>query len=145
MEIYYPALILSAIFFASVLVNIHDKLYGNALLTSLLAIPCVLFLVFLSQKNLDIIAYFLILTPIILVYVGYKMGVPPSNKTLVLDTSGNNVVPDKKNITTPTITTPAAAPTTAATAATTTTTTVSTTPQITPLPKNLPLINTSSA
>jgi len=60
MQIYYPALILSAFFFASILVNVHDKLYGNALIGTLVAIPSVLFFILLSQKNLDIIAYLLL-------------------------------------------------------------------------------------
>ena len=41
---------------------------------SLLAIPVLLFLVYLSQNNLDIIAYVLILVPIIMIYIGYRMG-----------------------------------------------------------------------
>ena len=75
MLIYYPALIASAIVFATIVINYRDKNYGTILLTSLLAIPAVLFLVFLSQKNLDIIAYIIILIPIILIYVGYNSGI----------------------------------------------------------------------
>jgi len=75
MPIYYPALITSAIFFGAIVVNLHSGFYGTVILTSLLAIPSILLLVFLSQKNLDILAYILILVPIILVIVGYSMGV----------------------------------------------------------------------
>lgn len=39
-----------------------------------MAIPVLLFLVYLSQNNLDIIAYVLILVPIIMIYVGYRLG-----------------------------------------------------------------------
>ena len=79
MPIYYPALITSAIFFGAIVVNLHNRLYGTVILTSLLAIPSILLLVFLSQKNLDILAYILILVPMILVIVGYAMGVPKLN------------------------------------------------------------------
>uniref|UniRef100_A0A6C0D6P0 Uncharacterized protein n=1 Tax=viral metagenome TaxID=1070528 RepID=A0A6C0D6P0_9ZZZZ len=75
MQIYYPALIASAIFFASIIVNLRDKNNFGAFTTSLLAIPTVLFIVFLCQKNLDIIAYVLLLVPIILVFVGYNIGI----------------------------------------------------------------------
>lgn len=75
MQIYYPALVASAIFFASILVNILEKNNAEALYTSLLAIPSITFMVFLSQKNLDILAYALILTPILVVYIGYTMGI----------------------------------------------------------------------
>lgn len=75
MVVYYPALIASAIFFASIIVNLRDKNNFGAFITSLLAIPTVLFIVFLCQKNLDIIAYVLILVPIVLVYVGYSLGI----------------------------------------------------------------------
>jgi apolipoprotein N-acyltransferase len=79
MPIYYPALITSAIFFGAIVVNLHNRLYGTVILTSLLAIPSILLLVFLSQKNLDILGYILILVPMILVIVGYAMGVPQLN------------------------------------------------------------------
>jgi len=89
MQVYYPPLILSAIFFGSVIVSIHDRLYGNALIEGLLAVPCVLFLYYLSQKNLDIIAYLLILLPIVLLFIGYTLGLPPKNKTPIIDISGS--------------------------------------------------------
>lgn len=83
MPIYYPALITSAIFFGAIVVNLHNRFYGTVILTSLLAIPSILLLVYLSQKNLDILAYILILVPIILVMVGYSMGVKkPSTVSL---------------------------------------------------------------
>ena len=75
MHIYYPALITSAIFFGAIAVNLHNRFYGTVIFTSLVAIPSILLMVFLSQKNLDILAYILILAPIILVIVGYSMGV----------------------------------------------------------------------
>jgi len=75
MHIYYPALITSAIFFGAIVVNLQNKFYGTVIFTSLVAIPSLLLMVFLSQKNLDILAYILIVAPIILVIVGYSMGV----------------------------------------------------------------------
>ena len=77
MLIYYPSLIASAICFSAIVVNIHENNFANVLFISLLAIPTILFLAFLSQKNLDLVAYALILSPIIIVYVGYHMGLPP--------------------------------------------------------------------
>jgi len=75
MLIYYPSLIASAILFASVIINFRDKNYGLALTTSLFSIPLILLLVFLSQKNLDIVAYILLLVPIISIYIGYNSGI----------------------------------------------------------------------
>lgn len=75
MRVYYPALIASAIFFASIIVNLKENNNFSAFITSLLAIPTVLFIVFLCQKNFDIVAYVLILVPIILIYIGYDMGI----------------------------------------------------------------------
>lgn len=75
MQIYYPAIIASAIFFASIVINLRDKNNYGAFITSLIAIPTVIFIIFLSQKNLDIIAYILILVPIILVFIGYSIGI----------------------------------------------------------------------
>ena len=148
MPVYYPALILSASLFASVLVNMHDKLYGNALITSLLAIPSILFLVLLSQKNLDIIAYILILIPIILVYIGYSIGIPLShNKPIlkIIDASAN-IVPDRIEPVSGTSvnygsiakTTPTATPT-----ATMQTTPTATTPTTTIASSSFPLGNSS--
>jgi len=75
MQIYYPAVIASAIFFASIVINLRDQNNYGAFITSLIAIPTVIFIIFLSQKNLDIIAYILILVPIILVFIGYSIGI----------------------------------------------------------------------
>jgi hypothetical protein len=96
MQIYYPALIASAIFFASIIINLRDQNNYGAFLTSLIAIPTVIFIIFLSQKNLDIIAYILILVPIILVFVGYSIGIKR-------DDDGARATPnkpEKENITT---------------------------------------------
>jgi len=96
MLIYYPSLIASAIFFANIVVNLNDRNYANVLFTSLLAIPTVLFLFFLSQKNLDIIAYILILVPIILVFVGYNMGIKLQQQASILPVIPQQpVVPDR--------------------------------------------------
>jgi uncharacterized protein YacL len=79
MPIYYPALISSAIFFAAIVVNLREKENTIALFLSLIAIPIILFLGYLSQKNLDILAYIIILIPIIVLYTGYSIGIKPSN------------------------------------------------------------------
>lgn len=86
MQIYYPALIASAIFFASITVNLRDKNNFGAFTTCLLAIPTVLFIVFLCQKNLDIIAYILLLVPIVLVFVGYSIGIKRDDAGVAVNT-----------------------------------------------------------
>jgi hypothetical protein len=78
MQIYYPPLIISAIFFAAIAVNLRNNDYALVFGLALLAIPCILFLTFLSQKGLDILAYILILVPIIVVIAGYEMGKSPA-------------------------------------------------------------------
>ena len=78
MQIYYPPLIISAIFFAAIAVNLRNNDYALVFGLALLAIPCILFLTFLSQKGLDILAYILILVPIIVVIAGYEMGKSPT-------------------------------------------------------------------
>jgi len=74
MQIYYPPLITSAIFFAAIAVNLRNKDYALVFGLALLAIPCILFLTFLSQKGYSVLAYILILIPIIVVIAGYEMG-----------------------------------------------------------------------
>ena len=78
MQIYYPPLITSAIFFAAIAVNLKNSDYATVFGLALLAIPSILFLTFLSQKGLNILAYILILVPIILVIAGYEMGKAPT-------------------------------------------------------------------
>ena len=78
MPIYYPALIASAIFFAGIVVQLHDKDNMTALFISLAAIPTILLLGHLSEKNMDLFAYLLILLPIYLLYIGYSMGIKTS-------------------------------------------------------------------
>lgn len=83
MKLFYPALITSAVFFGAIAVNLHDRNYSTTIFLSLLAIPAVLLQVFLSQKNFDFVGYLLILVPIVIVYVGYSLGIPPSPSPLV--------------------------------------------------------------
>jgi hypothetical protein len=78
MKIFYPALITSAIFFGAIIVNLHERNYGSVLFISLLAIPAMILQVFLTQKGYDLVGYILILVPIILVYVGYSLGIQKS-------------------------------------------------------------------
>ena len=70
MLIFYPALITSAIFFAAIVVNLKNQNYGTVFGLGLLAIPSVLFLLYLSQINYDILAYILLAVPIIIVVAG---------------------------------------------------------------------------
>jgi len=48
MQIYYPALVTSAIFFAAIAVNLRNQDYAAVFGLALLAIPSLLFLTFLS-------------------------------------------------------------------------------------------------
>jgi len=95
MQIYYPAVIASAIFFASIIVSLRDKNTFAAFTTSLLAIPVVLLIVFLCQKNLDVVAYMLILVPIILVYIGYNIGIKRDDNGVAV--SSKPTIPEKTN------------------------------------------------
>jgi len=81
MQIYYPPLVLSAIFFAAIVVNLNNKDYSTVFGLALLAIPSTLFLTYLSQKGLNVVAYILLLVPIVVVVAGYEMGVKNSSST----------------------------------------------------------------
>ena len=81
MPIYYPPLVLSAIFFAAIVVNLNNKDYATVFGLALLGIPSTLFLTFLSQKGLNVLAYILLLVPIVVVIAGYEMGVKSSSST----------------------------------------------------------------
>lgn len=98
MLIFYPALITSAIFFAAIVVNLKNQNYGTVFGLGLLAIPSVLFLLYLSQINYDILAYILLAVPIIIVVAGYEMGI---KKDLNIPAS----IPRARTTTTTTITT----------------------------------------
>ena len=93
MLIYYPSLISSAIFFGLIIINLHDKNFPSALLVSLVAVPVLLFLTYLSQNNLDILAYALILLPIYLIYRGYMMGANIITNSTTPTNPTNPVVP----------------------------------------------------
>ena len=82
MKVFYPALVTAAIFFGAIVVNLHERDYANVLFISLLAIPAIILQVLLTQKGFDIVGYILILIPIILVYVGYSLGI--SNKQIII-------------------------------------------------------------
>ena len=89
---YYPVLVSSAILFAVIVVNLHDKNNGTALITSLLAIPILLFLTYLCQSDRGLLAYIIILAPIFILYLGYSMSVPkPVVVAPIIDVSGNIV------------------------------------------------------
>jgi hypothetical protein len=87
--VYYPALVLSAIFFAAIVVNLKNQDNAKAFGISLIAVPSILFMSFLSQKKMDILAYFLLLVPIAIVVAGYQMGV----QNVELPTQQDNVIP----------------------------------------------------
>lgn len=78
MSNYYPSIIASAIFFAAIVISLHDGQKLSALIMSLLAIPFILFIGYLSQEHKHIHAYLLILIPILILYIGYDMGLPPT-------------------------------------------------------------------
>ena len=88
--VYYPALITSAIFFAAILVNLKNRDNATAFGIGLLAIPAILFLSYLSQKKMDILAYLLLLVPIIIVVAGYEMGIKREEPSPVSDTSNSS-------------------------------------------------------
>uniref|UniRef100_A0A6C0IG36 Uncharacterized protein n=1 Tax=viral metagenome TaxID=1070528 RepID=A0A6C0IG36_9ZZZZ len=100
MPIYYPPLVLSAIFFAAIVVNLNNKDYATVFGLALLAIPSTLFLTFLSHKGLNVLAYILLLVPIVVVIAGYEMGVknssstPPSTDSVPVE-SANEDTPDR--------------------------------------------------
>lgn len=79
MSVHYPVLIASAILFAGVVIKLHDKDTIGALFISLAAIPTVLFMGHLADKNMQFFAYLLIILPIILLYYGYAAGVKQPN------------------------------------------------------------------
>ena len=79
MLIYYPSLISSAIFFGLIIINLHDKNFPSALLISLVAVPVLLFLTYLSQNKLD------------------KMMKEEKKLASMIDNDSDNN-PDKKNI-----------------------------------------------
>ena len=88
---YYPVLVSSAILFALIVVNLHDKNNGTALIISLISIPILLFLTYLCQSTHDIFAYILILAPIFIIYLGYTMSIsePTVSVIPIIDLSGN--------------------------------------------------------
>ena len=75
MKVFYPALVTAAIFFGAITVNLHERNYGSVIFISLLSIPSLILQVLLTQKGFDLVVYILILVPIILVYVGYSIGI----------------------------------------------------------------------
>lgn len=81
MAMYYPAIVTSAIFFSAIVVNLKNSNYGTVFGLGLLAIPSILFLVYLSQKNMDILAYSLLAIPLIIVIAGYEMGMKNTTPT----------------------------------------------------------------
>jgi hypothetical protein len=98
MPIYYPPLITSAIFFAAIAVNLRNKDYALVFGLALLAIPSILFLVFLSQKGYNVLAYILLLVPIVIVIAGYEMGVKTDTynpEVLVNTVEENTTIQDR--------------------------------------------------
>jgi hypothetical protein len=95
MKVFYPALITSSIFFGAIVVNLHERNYGSIIFISLLAIPALILQVLLTQKGFDILGYLLILVPIILVYVGYSLGIQKKNETFIEETKQINIIPER--------------------------------------------------
>ena len=71
----YPGLIAGAMIFAVIVVQLRDKDYFSLIFITLFSVPLLGLLIFLSYKNLDLVGYILILIPVILVWVGYRMGI----------------------------------------------------------------------
>ena len=86
MKVFYPALITAAIFFGNIVVNLHERNYGTVIFMSLLAIPSIILQVLLTQKNFDILGYILILVPIIIVFIGYSLGIQKQEIIVVSET-----------------------------------------------------------
>jgi hypothetical protein len=99
MKVFYPALVTSAIFFGAIVVNLHERYYGTALFISLLAIPSIILQVLLTQKNFDIVGYILLLIPIILVYIGYTLGIKKNEVITVSTTTTSKTIEKFKNST----------------------------------------------
>lgn len=100
MKVFYPALVTAAIFFGAIVVNLHERDYATVLFISLLAIPSIILQVLLTQKGFDIVGYILILIPIIMVYVGYSLGVNKHNQLIIIEqtphtASTNAKVPER--------------------------------------------------
>lgn len=70
----YPGLIAGAMIFAIVVVQLRDREYLSLIFIAIFSVPILGLLVFLTYKNLDLLGYILLLIPIILVFVGYRMG-----------------------------------------------------------------------
>jgi hypothetical protein len=96
MKIFYPALVTSAIFFGIIVVNLQQLKYGTVLFLSLLAIPSVILQVLLTQKGLDILGYTLILVPIIIVYIGYSLGI--QKKEVIYVEEDKKQMPNKNKV-----------------------------------------------
>jgi hypothetical protein len=71
----YPGLIAGAMIFAIIVVQLRDQDYFSLIFITLFSVPLLGLLIFLSYKNLDLVGYVLILIPVILVWVGYRMGI----------------------------------------------------------------------
>lgn len=71
----YPGLIAGAMIFATIVVQLRDENYFSLIFIGLFSVPILGSLIYLSYKDLDLLGYLLILIPIILVWVGYRMGI----------------------------------------------------------------------
>ena len=71
----YPGLIAGAMTFAVIVVQLRDQEYFSLIFVALFAIPLIGLLMYLSYKNLDLLGYILVFIPVILIWVGYKMGI----------------------------------------------------------------------
>ena len=71
----YPGLIAGAMTFAVIVVQLRDQEYFSLIFIALFAIPLIGMLIYLSYKELDFLGYILVFIPVILIWVGYKMGI----------------------------------------------------------------------
>ena len=75
LDTHVPVVIGAALFSAGIYVNYQDKNTQSATLLALFTLPSLMFLSYLSEKHLDIIAYILLIIPAIIIYIGYKEGI----------------------------------------------------------------------
>lgn len=75
-----PVFLAAVLFAAGILVNFADSNAGISIVLGLVAVPSLLFLNYLSEKNLNVLGYILLFMPGIVVYYGYQQGLDYANE-----------------------------------------------------------------
>jgi len=70
-----PVILGAALFFAGMFFNFNDNNHSLALTIGLIAIPVLMFLSYLTEINLHMLAYLLLIIPPLIIFIGYKEGV----------------------------------------------------------------------